>query len=191
MAKHTKPQFTPEHVAAFFEKLREIRDIELLILKAHAGFEQLLFTAVACRLNVSTSDLSPRLQFKMLVDLALVGSGQTRFISLLERFTSVRNAFAHAMDPDPETTARALEEFIDLTHAWAAEECANHASLRQARKVGWIIDTPGEPNDLAIARRIRGGIGILFSHLMQTCREMVYLSRDTDVPTLPGREPEW
>src|SRR2546430_1924489 len=76
MARHTKPQFTTEHVTAFFEKLREIRDIELLILKAHAGFEQLLFTAVAYRLNVSTNDLSPRLQFKMLVDLALVGSGQ-------------------------------------------------------------------------------------------------------------------
>jgi HEPN domain-containing protein len=124
-----KQKFTTEHVAAFFAKLKDIRDIELLILKAQAGFEQLLFTAVAARLNVPTDELSPRLQFRMLVDLALVGSHQPRFAALLEKFAGVRNAFAHELDPDPAVTSRALEEFVDLTHSWADEEREKHASL--------------------------------------------------------------
>ena len=78
-----KPQFTTERVEAFFGKLKDIVDVELLILKSQAGLEQLLFTAVAARLNVPTDELPARLQFKMLVDLALVGA-----LSLALRSTS-------------------------------------------------------------------------------------------------------
>jgi hypothetical protein len=65
-----------------------------------------------------------------------------------------------------------------------------YPSLRQAHEVGWIITSWGARDDLTVARRIRGAIGILFSHLTQTCREMVYLSRDEEAPPLPLAEKE-
>lgn len=177
-----KPQFTSAHVDTFFRKLKDIRDIELLVFKAQAGFEQLLFTAVAARLNVPTDELPPRLQFKTLADLALVGSKQPQFNAILEKFAALRNAMAHEMDPDPRTTSHLLEDFVETTHRWANAECEKQESLRKAREAGWIISDWGERDDVTVARRIRGAIGIVFSHLVQTCREMVYLSRDAAVP---------
>lgn len=182
--KQQKQPFRRNNIEAFFHKLESIRDLDLLVLKSHAAFEHLLFFAVAGRLNVETSEMPQRLQFKTLMDLALAGSDEGKFIGLLERFSGIRNMLAHEMEPDATLGAKQLEEFVDLTHAWARQDAARYPSLKRANDLGWVVESWGDRDETIVAHRIRTAIGILFFHLTWICREMVYKSRDQQAPPL-------
>jgi hypothetical protein len=98
-----------EEIGKHVERIFEIDDCELLLLKAHLLIERILVAAAAARLRENDHEAVPKMSFSTLIDLATDEDDKRR---PLIWFNELRNSLAHEFDAlDGEEFRRRAERF--------------------------------------------------------------------------------
>ena len=116
-------------VADFMRTFREIKDTDLLVLKAHVLIEFELREYLAFRLSLPPQDIpsfedrTRNLGFHHLANIALAGDDHRDLLTIVSKLNDVRTEIAHRMDP--ETYRKKLASLNDAVwggHTKAPED---------------------------------------------------------------------
>ncbi|MFC1679045.1 hypothetical protein ACFL2T_02415 [Elusimicrobiota bacterium] len=134
-------ELTVRELSEHFTELREIHDIDLIVIKGHALLEIAIRHLLASRLCCAEDKL-PEMRFELTCQLAFVGTTHSSSRQLCLDLNKIRNQLAHVLAPRD-----ARKKLIDLVRtmnvkgfAWPRDrnEQRYHTALAMAKIAGQV-----------------------------------------------------